>query len=714
MVDRTGTRQILIGLIGALALAIAACGGGSGEPEPSIQVATLDILAGSVEVGSTGSFSPGADGQELHEGETVRTGADGRAAIEYFDGSVTRLDHDTSFTIVTLQIIGESGTTVIEGEQNSGNTYNRVTELTDAESRFDVETPTAVASVQGTVFAVIFNADGSVTFVVFEGTVLVTANGVSIEVPAGFMVTVDEDGNIGDVVPISEDLLTADWIEYNQCELDDDGECPVEAVLDHIEITPASSAIAAGESQEFTVEAFDQNDQSMGDVTADSTITGEGCSGSSCAPTAPGDHTITGEFMGMTATATLTVAPGPVDAIEISPEAASVEAGQPQAFTAEGFDAFGNPVGPVDATYTMLGGSCSGAQCSSTDVGEYTVTGTFEGASDTAALEVTVGPLSYILVSPSVAEIDAGGSHGFSARGYDQYGNPRGPVAASFSVTNGGCDGATCGSTVAGAQTVTGVFGGRADTATLDVNPGPVVEIEITPENATIQAGETQAYSAMGLDQYDNSTGPVAADFDISPVEALSVSDGPLALAYGQVPYQCDGNECGSTNTGLYEVEGTYLQFVDYAYLEVDPGAVADIELWPFSHVDLGDCESTTFWVYIVDQYGNIVDTDTTVDFFDADGGSEVTFDPVSGSVAASSGYAEIDVYGDQPGSVAMRADADEFGVSSNTVGFDVYACIGFSEPGDNGGPLLFVLIGLLAVPGLSRLKSNRRPTRVE
>jgi len=39
-------------------------------------------------------------------------------------------------------------------------------------------------------------------------------------------------------------------------------------------------------------------------------------------------------------------------------------------------------------------------------------------------------------------------------------------------------------------------------------------------------------------------------------------------------------------------------------------------------------------------------------------------------------------------------------------VEFDVYACIGFTgpgEPGGNGGTLLLVMVGLLALPGLTR-----------
>ncbi|MEX0826846.1 MAG: FecR family protein, partial [Acidimicrobiia bacterium] len=186
----------------------------------------MRVFSGTVEVSvDDTTFSAGSEGQILTEGSTVRTAADGRAAIEWFDGSVTRLDHDTTFKIVTMAILdNDEQSKVIEAEQTSGNTYNRVTELTDAASRFDIETPTATASVQGTVYAVILNPDGSTTVAVIEGSVGVG----DTEVPEGFMVTIDEDGNVSDPVPIPDDLIDDEWIVYN-CELDQGPHCPDDA-----------------------------------------------------------------------------------------------------------------------------------------------------------------------------------------------------------------------------------------------------------------------------------------------------------------------------------------------------------------------------------------------------------------------------------------------------------------------------------------------------
>ncbi|HSM02547.1 MAG TPA: PKD domain-containing protein [Acidimicrobiia bacterium] len=207
-----------VAVMGLLMLSACSAGGGGGSGE----VATLRIVAGAVDISADGaSFSAGTDGQQLSEGTTVRTGADGRASIEWFDGSVTRLDHSTTFTIITMAIL-EDDSTVILGEQTSGNSYNRVTELTDAASRFDIDTPTATASVQGTEYAIITTSEGTL-FLVLNGSVTSSSEIDEQLVQAGQMVTATSDGSISDPVPIPPELLDSDWITFN-CE--DNPLCP--------------------------------------------------------------------------------------------------------------------------------------------------------------------------------------------------------------------------------------------------------------------------------------------------------------------------------------------------------------------------------------------------------------------------------------------------------------------------------------------------------
>ena len=464
-------RFVVVATLG-LALVVAACSGNDGT-DTTDEGATLRILAGTVEVSAAGAgFTPGADGQALTAGDAVRTLTGGRAAIEWFDGSVTRLDSDTTFTLGVVESL-PGGDPVIEGEQDSGATYNRVASLTEAGSRFDVVTPTATASVQGTTFAVRLSADGSMTVAVFDGTVL--AGGVPV--PGGFMVVIAPDGTVGELQPIPDDFLESDWILYNQCDLDAAVECvPVPA---SIELTPAAATIAAGGSQEYSVEAFDAAGESLGDVTAESAISGPGCSGTTCSPTGTGAHTITATYEGLTDTASLTVTGGSAATLQVNPGGATAPAGQPQHYTAVATDAHGNNLGSVDAVFSIAGGACDGASCSSNVAGDHLVTATFAGATGTATLTVTPGRLSYIVISPSAATVDTGEMQSYTARGYDGYGNLRGNVSASYSIVDGFCEGNQCTSTVPGDHIVTGTHAGKTDTAVLTVVIGPAAAIEL-------------------------------------------------------------------------------------------------------------------------------------------------------------------------------------------------------------------------------------------
>ncbi len=202
-----------------VAATLAACGDDIATP-----AASLRILAGTVELAPAGGvFASATDGMELAAGDTIRTAADGRAEIAFFEDSITRLDFGTTFTLVTLAL-DDDGATIIEAEQFTGNTFSRVTTLVNARSRFDIETPSAVAGVQGTEYAVLIGAeDGATTIVVIEEQVRVTnTTGGQTVVEAGFSVIVQrpEISTPGDpvAVPTPVDVLESDWLVFNQPE----------------------------------------------------------------------------------------------------------------------------------------------------------------------------------------------------------------------------------------------------------------------------------------------------------------------------------------------------------------------------------------------------------------------------------------------------------------------------------------------------------------
>lgn len=194
-----------------LAAVLPAC-----SSAPSL-TATLHVLSGQVEVASgEEDFAPAEDAATLSEGDTVRTSADGRATIEYGDGSLTRLDHTTSFSLTELR--GTAGAPRIGGYQSAGNSFHRVVALSASGSRFDVETPTAVAGVQGTEYALFVDPGGATTLVAISDVVIVTAAGGSAEVAEGFAVTVASDGSVGAPAPTPIEFGEGPWLTFNRVE----------------------------------------------------------------------------------------------------------------------------------------------------------------------------------------------------------------------------------------------------------------------------------------------------------------------------------------------------------------------------------------------------------------------------------------------------------------------------------------------------------------
>jgi hypothetical protein len=170
-------------------------------PATAKEFATLHPLTGTVEVKLAGesTFIPGEEGRTLKVGDVVRTGPDGQAEIEYFDGSLTRLDVGTTFEITELASVTDvPGSKIIEGSQEGGRTLSRVVALTDSESRVEVETPNAIASVQGTEFVTIVGPDGSSEYWLLEGVLRVKGEeGGTLVLQAGQGVSVSTDGVVG-------------------------------------------------------------------------------------------------------------------------------------------------------------------------------------------------------------------------------------------------------------------------------------------------------------------------------------------------------------------------------------------------------------------------------------------------------------------------------------------------------------------------------------
>ena len=221
----------------ATLLLLVACGGGEGAtptstaaepapveaepaPEAAAPLAELNTIEGTVS-GSSGALVAGA---------TLQTDTDGFAEIEYFDGSVTRLDGDTSVEILELT---DGQDAVIRLKMNEGRTWHQVQSLSE-NATYEVETPVATAAVQGTTF---FIACPSSVLCVFSAVTeqidLLLPNGEVVEVEAPTEVTVTPDGIVEQ--PLSFDAAYGDPWLFNNGELDQDSgsEEPAQIYLEY-------------------------------------------------------------------------------------------------------------------------------------------------------------------------------------------------------------------------------------------------------------------------------------------------------------------------------------------------------------------------------------------------------------------------------------------------------------------------------------------------
>lgn len=180
-----------------------------------LAVASAELIDANVEFSTAADpeFAALTDPVDVAVGDRVRTDRTGFAVVEYFDGSLTRLDVDTEFEV--LELVDDVDQSMIRTRMGLGRTWHRVQELGET-GEYSVETAVATAVVRGTAFAISCVSDVECTFLVVEGTVLVQlADGSEVELVAPSILTVDADG-AGDVAGLPfEGAFDDAWLFEN-------------------------------------------------------------------------------------------------------------------------------------------------------------------------------------------------------------------------------------------------------------------------------------------------------------------------------------------------------------------------------------------------------------------------------------------------------------------------------------------------------------------
>lgn len=170
--------------------------------------ATLAYQQGDVQVIKDGSdWQTIATDTVLHQGDSVKTGADSKAILEFENSDVVRLGYSTEIFLTGLKSHQMTIT------QLSGASYNRVVKNTLRV--YQVKTGEVTVQALGTAFDVM-DTDEAVDVNVVENKVKVITGEDQEEVGEGESAKVDKDENTVDVTNMNPSELNNDWYKWNK------------------------------------------------------------------------------------------------------------------------------------------------------------------------------------------------------------------------------------------------------------------------------------------------------------------------------------------------------------------------------------------------------------------------------------------------------------------------------------------------------------------
>lgn len=140
------------------------------------RVAVTEDLRGHVEVqrGGRGTFQQLSKDGLIKTNDVVRSAQDGAAEFRWPDGTRMAITPGTQLTIKKVSFNSAARVDNSEFKIAAGKIFVRITKGLAPDSKFEVETPTAVASVRGTIFSVEVK-DDKTQVAVYKGEVKVSS-----------------------------------------------------------------------------------------------------------------------------------------------------------------------------------------------------------------------------------------------------------------------------------------------------------------------------------------------------------------------------------------------------------------------------------------------------------------------------------------------------------------------------------------------------------
>lgn len=323
---------------------------------------------------------------------------------------------------------------------------------------------------------------------------------------------------------IGADHIGNNWIQYKiELETTDAKLTPVvdevrvvaltsPLTLTSILVTPEDPTITADEAVIFNATGYDQFDIKMAITPTWSTNGGlMNPATGNYSPRASGEWKVFARAMGKEGSTNVTVLPGDLALVEVDPESWFGSTDEVKDFDALGKDQWGNEVvfTPVWAVAGVGGTIDSQGNFTPMRPGTWKIyaNDSATGISGNATAVVWAGEPANIVINPASVTLEAGESFQFEALIYDAAGNLLDQVV-EWKATGGGrintlgmYDADTIGTyTIYANMSLYSL----SSQATVTVDPGPLYEIQITPEEPTMVAGGTMTFRALPLDEYGN------------------------------------------------------------------------------------------------------------------------------------------------------------------------------------------------------------------
>jgi hypothetical protein len=292
--------------------------------------------------------------------------------------------------------------------------------------------------------------------------------------------------------------------------------------------------------------------------------------------------------------------------IEVDPIATSVVVGGLTVLKAVAKDERGIIIPSIDLSWEVVSGNSSIVHMSgnsesvvlsaATVVEECIVQVSTGNLTAEIHIDVVSGDTKAVVVTPSDASVTVASTFQFTATAYDIFGNVVPSAVPVWTSTIGEIDssGLFTSGTVAGMGTVSATIGSIVGEADVEVLPGTLDRILVTPNSLSVNAGGMASISAIGEDQYGNEITGIIYTWSstlgtVYPLggTALAVFQAGTVVGSGSVNVSC-----GSVSTEIP--------------VSVLPGALDSLVVSP-STAALVVAESRQFTVYGYDVYGNAI-----------------------------------------------------------------------------------------------------------